>query len=247
MTEWYYAVGDERQGPVDAAEIERLIEAGTVTPNTLVWKAELANWEAARSHFTFTGAMPPPIQRQAPAPEDNPEIGRDGLYVGAPSREFVEAAKVCMSKYATFSGRASRSEFWFFYLFTYLVIFVAQILDFALIMAIAVSGVPFFVPIFTVISVFGLLLPQLSVSWRRLHDLDRTGWWLGGGMLASLLFYAVIIAVAVGSAASGEFSNEPPAAFIALIGLFAFGMLVYAIVLFIFYVTRGTLGPNRFG
>ncbi|MEX3014085.1 DUF805 domain-containing protein [Gymnodinialimonas hymeniacidonis] len=247
MTEWYYAVGDERQGPVDTAEIERLIEVGTVTPDTLVWKAELANWEPARSHFTFTGATPPPLQQAAPEADTNPEIGPDGLYVGAPSREFMEAAKVCMSKYATFSGRASRSEFWFFYLFTYIVVFVAQIVDVVLIMAIAASGVPFFVPIFSVIAIFGLLLPQLAVSWRRIHDLDRTGWWLGGGMLVSLVFYIAIIVVAIAGEASGQFSSEPPPAFFALIGFFVLGMLIYGIVIFIFYVTKGTLGPNRFG
>ncbi len=248
MTEWFYATGDTRNGPVDTAEIERLIEAGTVTPDTLVWKAELANWEVARSHFTFMGATPPPIQQVAALAAANPDIGPDGLYVGAPSREFIDATKVCLSKYATFSGRASRSEFWFFYLFWNLLVVVAQILDFAIIFALIASEVPFFFPIFTMLAVFGMMLPQLAVSWRRLHDIDRTGWWLGAGMIAIFLFYAGIIGVVVASEASGGFQgSEPPPALALAIGLLFLGMIPYAITIFVFYVTRGTLGPNRFG
>lgn len=80
---------------------------------------------------------------------------------------FVDAVKTCFAKYATFQGRACRSEYWFFYLFFMLAYVVAMIVD-------MVAGVP----IMSLILVLALLLPFLAVSARRLHDTDRSGWWL---------------------------------------------------------------------
>lgn len=253
MATWYYAMGNDRQGPVEAKEVDRLIAASRISGDTLVWRDGLDGWEPAMRHFSFAVASPPPLDSAAPPPPipvgrpvSDPNIGPDGLYIGAPSREFVEAAKVCLSKYATFSGRASRSEFWFFYLFWNLLMFAAQFIDFAIIFALIASDVPFFFPILTMIAVFGMILPQLAVSWRRLHDINRTGWWLGGVMIATFLFYAAIVAFAVASGIT-EGADEPPAAFVAVLGIFVIGMMAYSITIFIFYVTKGTLGPNRFG
>ena len=79
---------------------------------------------------------------------------------------FVEAVRSVLVHYATFSGRARRSEFWWFALFTVGVYFVAGILDTAI-------GITFF----SVIALLGLIVPGLAVSVRRLHDTDRSGWW----------------------------------------------------------------------
>ena len=79
-----------------------------------------------------------------------------------PTMQFDEAVKVCFSKYADFDGRADRSEFWWFWLFSVLCIGAT---DFAL--GSTVSGV---------VSL-GLMLPSLSCGARRLHDIDFSGWW----------------------------------------------------------------------
>ena len=42
---WYYALGNERQGPIDDAALDRLIATGVVTPDTLVWSAGMADWQ----------------------------------------------------------------------------------------------------------------------------------------------------------------------------------------------------------
>ncbi|WP_372825342.1 DUF805 domain-containing protein [Polaromonas sp.] len=74
---------------------------------------------------------------------------------------FGQAISTCLSKYATFSGRASRPEFWWFFLFQILVSVAASMLgDFA---ASLVS--------------LALLLPALAVGARRLHDIGKSGWW----------------------------------------------------------------------
>jgi len=84
--------------------------------------------------------------------------------------DFGQSVSTCLSKYATFSGRAARSEYWWFSLFTVLVSVVAQILDALLAVSVGIAGLD-------LIATFGLLIPSIAVATRRLHDLDRSGWW----------------------------------------------------------------------
>lgn len=75
---------------------------------------------------------------------------------------FGQAISACLGKYATFAGRASRSEFWWFFLFQVLVsIAVAALLGEK---ASSLAGL-------------ALLLPSLAVATRRLHDIGKSGWW----------------------------------------------------------------------
>lgn len=83
---------------------------------------------------------------------------------------FQEAVKRALNKYATFRGRASRSEYWWFALFNILVSIAAGILD-KLFFGNDSS-------VFNALVSLALLLPSLAVSARRLHDIDRTAWWL---------------------------------------------------------------------
>ena len=85
--------------------------------------------------------------------------------------QFGEAIRVCFQKYATFSGRASRSEFWYFALFGTLVTIVVGIIDAVLFpSANVLNG-----PVSWIASVV-LFLPELAVTSRRLHDTDKSGW-----------------------------------------------------------------------
>ena len=82
---------------------------------------------------------------------------------------FAEAVKSVFSKYATFSGRARRSEYWYFVLLTIIVSAVLSVLG-------AVIG-----NIASLISgIWGLaiLVPTLAVTWRRLHDIGKGGIWI---------------------------------------------------------------------
>jgi uncharacterized membrane protein YhaH (DUF805 family) len=84
---------------------------------------------------------------------------------------FGEAISSGFRNYVNFSGRAPRSEYWFWSLFTSLVSLAAGIFD------LAIAAGTGFSP-FSTIAGLGLILPGIAVSVRRLHDLDRTGWWL---------------------------------------------------------------------
>ena len=75
---------------------------------------------------------------------------------------FGESISICFKKYASFDGRASRSEYWWFVLFTFLVSMGTGIISETL------SG------LFSL----AVLLPSLAVGARRLHDTDRSGWFL---------------------------------------------------------------------
>ena len=83
---------------------------------------------------------------------------------------FAEAISSVLKNYATFSGRAPRSEYWYWAFFILIVSVVAMAID---LMVFPESGLN---PIGTIVSL-GLLLPNISVAVRRLHDIGRTGWW----------------------------------------------------------------------
>src|SRR5262249_13551468 len=80
---------------------------------------------------------------------------------------FSDAVRSGFSHYFVFSGRASRAAYWWWFLFALLVGAVANVIDLALGSS----------PIISLLVVLGLLLPNLSVAIRRLHDINRTGWW----------------------------------------------------------------------
>ena len=84
-----------------------------------------------------------------------------------------------LKKYAVFSGRARRKEFWMFYLFIFIGVIVAAILDNVLgitIEATRYAGVEYG-PL-TILFYLAILVPVLAVGIRRLHDIGKSGWWL---------------------------------------------------------------------
>lgn len=81
---------------------------------------------------------------------------------------FTESIKTCLSKYATFSGRATRAEYWWFWLFTFVVTFAAAFLD-----VYAETG-----EVIMRIAQIAFLLPSLAVGVRRCHDSNHSGWWI---------------------------------------------------------------------
>ena len=74
---------------------------------------------------------------------------------------FQESIKACFAKYADFSGRANRPEYWWFMLFLVLVS----------------AGASMVSPVLSGLFSLGTLLPALAAATRRLHDTGRSGWW----------------------------------------------------------------------
>ena len=86
--------------------------------------------------------------------------------------DFQTSIKTCFNKFAVFSGRASRSEFWFFVLFGFLGGIITIIID------VMILGYPYEEngPINLIFSV-ALIIPSIAVAARRLHDINKSGWW----------------------------------------------------------------------
>jgi uncharacterized membrane protein YhaH (DUF805 family) len=79
-----------------------------------------------------------------------------------------------LKKYAVFSGRARRKEYWFYMLFYLIILVVLSICDGIIGTTMQGGGVG----ILTLIYILAVLIPTLAVTIRRLHDTDRSGWWI---------------------------------------------------------------------
>jgi uncharacterized membrane protein YhaH (DUF805 family) len=80
---------------------------------------------------------------------------------------FAQAISSGFSNYVNFRGRAVRSEYWYWVLFIFLGMIVAEIID-------SVLGLTLIYFLFDL----AIILPSIAVGIRRLHDLDRSGWWI---------------------------------------------------------------------
>jgi uncharacterized membrane protein YhaH (DUF805 family) len=83
---------------------------------------------------------------------------------------FIEALR----KYAIFSGRSRRKEYWYFVLFVVLITIALNMIDGLFGAHHRSTGAGLLSTIFSL----AILIPSISVSVRRLHDIDRTGWWV---------------------------------------------------------------------
>ncbi len=134
----------------------------------------------------------------------------------------MEWALLPLKKYSDFTGRSRRKEFWLFILLMIVVSVVATTIDSMLGMSGLIFGI--YGPL-TLIVALALLTPQLSVSVRRLHDTNRSGWWV-------LLGFVPVVTMLV--------SYQTGLAVLNLLSLVAF-VLIY------FFVLEGTKGPNQYG
>lgn len=118
---------------------------------------------------------------------------------------FGQAVTTCLSRYATFYGRASRSEFWWFFLFFILMSVAATIVGILAFPAnrLAVEMVTGIVELF-------LVLPMLAVGARRLHDIGWSGWWQL--LYLTVVGYPVLVVLWVLSSEPARNAHGAPAA-----------------------------------
>ncbi len=112
----------------------------------------------------------------------------------------MQAIQSALGNYANFNGRARRSEYWWFFLFVNVLVGVLSVAGVAV--SPAISGVGGLVAL-------ALILPALAVTVRRLHDTDRSGWWILLGLvpfggLVLLVFFAL-----PGTSGPNRFGDEP--------------------------------------
>jgi uncharacterized membrane protein YhaH (DUF805 family) len=156
-----------------------------------------------------------------------------------------------LKNYAKFSGRASRAEFWWYVLIFTLGYSALLIVGFAVSgtrPSVAPGDSPFAMytrmgAFLAVIGIYwlALLVPTIAVTVRRLHDTNRSGWWLGAYVLLYFIYLGIVMSMGRGA---GPTPGIGTAVFLLVMSL---AFLAYAIALLVFYCLRGTRGPNRFG
>jgi uncharacterized membrane protein YhaH (DUF805 family) len=99
---------------------------------------------------------------------------------------FVEAIQSAFSNYANFSGRSPRAAWWYWILFVILAVIILEILD------MAIFGADSYFPLTSIFSV-ATFIPYLAVGVRRLHDIDRSGWWWLIGFIPLIGIIVLII------------------------------------------------------
>src|SRR4051812_13203192 len=156
-----------------------------------------------------------------------------------------------LKRYGDFSGRSSRAEFWWFFLFTML---TYLLLAFAV--GLAVGGMSAMGPgngglalaagafgLMMILYWLALLVPMMAVQVRRLHDTNRSGWW----MIGYYLLYGTYLLMTVG----GLFSAGPNMTAAMRVGglssIVFVVFAVYSVAVLIFFCLPGTKGANRFG
>ncbi|BAO56639.1 DUF805 domain-containing protein [Nonlabens marinus] len=137
-------------------------------------------------HLKTKNVMQEPVgNRNKPIdyPQDN-TVKADGM---------MDYVKTCFNKYADFSGRARRSEYWYFQLFNVLAVMVIYVPIIAF--GVADSNLVFGPAILLVLYLLATIIPSLAVAVRRLHDTGRSGWFylinfipLVGGIIMIIFF-----------------------------------------------------------
>lgn len=246
----YYIEHNQRAlGPFEDYELL----ANGVTASTLVWRQGMEKWQPAGSlpeltHLfpassattttQFGQTTPPPFPHGTPPPigQTVPPYGQQsyGQYqqtytpkqtaVDDKKVDFGQAISICFKKYADFSGRARRSEFWWWTLF-------ATLLGF-----------------FTGLSWLVTMIPSLAVGARRLHDTGRSGWWQllpfipSGIMLVQLFPF-------IGYLMKNDFTYNY-STLTAYIGSFVVLSLITfiaQIILIVFWAQDSEQGDNQYG
>ena len=248
MSQYYIGKNNQRLGPFP---VESLLANG-LTPDSLVWCSGMPGWQKATDvpevAALFAPQQPPQPQYAPPAqgyqqpqyqqPYQQPPYGQYGYggvdykqqmsdqhfatYGYRPQMEFGESIKVCFNKFADFTGRARRSEYWWFYLFAQLVGSVT-------------CGIGSLV----------CFIPMMAVTVRRLHDTGRSGWWYFLPLIIMLVGMCIFIPLVIAGDINKNDLMTGTGAVIYLVSLLA--VLAISIVLLVFCCQDSHRGENKYG
>ena len=151
--------------------------------------------------------------------------------------DFGEAIKTCFSKYFTISGRARRSEYWYFYLFTILLGIAASVID----AIIGIGGED--LGLVGGLVTLATFIPTITAQVRRLHDTGRSGWWIGIAFIVAIVFIVAIWGSFGLSSADDIFEGTGAA----LILVFILLAIVYSITMLVFMCLDSQEGSNKYG
>ena len=137
---------------------------------------------------------------------------------------FFQAINICFAKYTVYNGRAKRTEYWYWRLFELTLALISFRLDKIFFENREIGSFSLFIFFFT-------LLPGICVSIRRLHDVDKDGWWLLIPFLGIFFFFFTKV------------TNMS----IILTNIAMILSTVSFLILLFWFISPGTKGKNRFG
>ena len=193
-------------------------------------------------------SQPPVFNPQEPTQQPDPQY--QPRVNARPILEPVQAVKICLKKFFDFTGRARRSEYWWFVLFVMIVSMVFNFIG----------------AVFPMVNILGLIvglllsIAQLAALTRRLHDTGRSGWWVLVYGLFMLVTYGALVAILAPVAgelmAEGDqmalvelmanaFMDSPIAAAVMICGALATAFM--AIITLIFAVKDSQWTENKYG
>lgn len=157
-----------------------------------------------------------------------------------------------LRRYADFSGRSRRMEYWMWIVLQVIIYVAVMVLTMifgggAMMMmgdptsAMAAGGIIMVILGLYFIWELAVLIPSIAVGVRRLHDTNRSGWWI----LAPIAPYLVAIVSMMGAATSGSQGGMAAGGIITLVCMLA--ALVLGLTVLVFMFLEGTKGPNKYG
>ena len=171
-----------------------------------------------------------------------------------PNMGFIEAIKTCFKKSFVFKGRARRSEYWWWVLFSFLFSFSTSFIGgFIPKDKLWVAGIFSFIVILGSIYFF---IVNAAVTVRRLHDIGRSGWWYGGTLIYAIIWFVWLayegINVALNlnispNATKDMVSNAILMELIGKILITYIPLMLYGVVLLVFYCLDSKPVANKYG
>ncbi len=117
---------------------------------------------------------------------------------------FVDAVKALYRNYAKFDGRASRSEYWWTFLY-FIMIYAALLI----VPALKMGSLGTLLTLVLSIVVLGTCIPMISVSVRRLHDYNKSGWFYLLGLIPFVSLYLLYLYVQPGTRGPNQYGPDP--------------------------------------
>ena len=161
---YFYAVKGQRQGPVTLDQIKSLALRQELKRSDLVWTEGMDDWQPAGVTAAIFDGLPPDLEPAEkiicppPLPTEVANISN-----------IVDGYLKALKNYAVFDGRAGRREFWSFF---FVNLFFQLMLWFMEVIVIGGPGI-----LYSLYSL-GVMIPFIAVGIRRMHDTDRSGWWV---------------------------------------------------------------------
>lgn len=137
----------------------------------------------------------------AKRPTRSDSIGED---IELPSMNLFTNVGRCYKKFGIFSGRAPRSEYWYFILYFWVTYLVLAFVDVSIGAFAGESSIGFFSLLFYI----GNVIPLLSVFTRRLHDVGMSGWWVLSSIIP-IFSLALVIAIMFDSEPDNKYGRNP--------------------------------------